>query len=90
MTVQTETRRVDELRLLEAEAVHIIREVVAELRAAGAAVLRRQGFDRATSPGGEGFSSSTVAVSVIMSTPDTTSPRSSSSGTAGLPARVTN
>ena len=27
----TETRRVDELRLLEAEAVHIIREVVAEL-----------------------------------------------------------
>ena len=26
-----ETKRVDELRLLEAEAVHIIREVVAEL-----------------------------------------------------------
>ncbi|HTQ18736.1 sulfate adenylyltransferase subunit CysD [Mycobacterium sp.] len=31
MTAPTETRRVDELRLLEAEAVHIIREVVAEL-----------------------------------------------------------
>lgn len=30
-TITTETRRVDELRLLEAEAVHIIREVVAEL-----------------------------------------------------------
>ena len=28
----TEARRVDELRLLEAEAVHIIREVVAELQ----------------------------------------------------------
>jgi len=31
MTVMTEAKRVDELRLLEAEAVHIIREVVAEL-----------------------------------------------------------
>ena len=31
MTAQVETKRVDELRLLEAEAVHIIREVVAEL-----------------------------------------------------------
>jgi sulfate adenylyltransferase subunit 2 len=30
-TVPTEAKRVDELRLLEAEAVHIIREVVAEL-----------------------------------------------------------
>jgi sulfate adenylyltransferase subunit 2 len=30
-TTATEARRVDELRLLEAEAVHIIREVVAEL-----------------------------------------------------------
>ena len=30
MTAPTQTRRVDELRLLEAEAVHIIREVVAE------------------------------------------------------------
>jgi sulfate adenylyltransferase subunit 2 len=32
VTAPTETRRVDELRLLEAEAVHIIREVVAELQ----------------------------------------------------------
>jgi sulfate adenylyltransferase subunit 2 len=31
VTAPTEERRVDELRLLEAEAVHIIREVVAEL-----------------------------------------------------------
>ena len=31
MTASADTRRVDELRLLEAEAVHIIREVVAEL-----------------------------------------------------------
>jgi sulfate adenylyltransferase subunit 2 len=31
MTSAVETKRVDELRLLEAEAVHIIREVVAEL-----------------------------------------------------------
>ena len=31
VTAPTEDRRVDELRLLEAEAVHIIREVVAEL-----------------------------------------------------------
>src|SRR5215472_18790819 len=31
MTPPSEARRVDELRLLEAEAVHIIREVVAEL-----------------------------------------------------------
>jgi len=31
-TAPTEARRVDELRLLEAEAVHIIREVVAELQ----------------------------------------------------------
>ncbi|MGA9675092.1 MAG: phosphoadenosine phosphosulfate reductase family protein, partial [Mycobacterium sp.] len=31
-TTPTEARRVDELRLLEAEAVHIIREVVAELQ----------------------------------------------------------
>src|ERR1700691_3014705 len=30
-TESTETKRVDELRLLEAEALHIIREVVAEL-----------------------------------------------------------
>ena len=40
MTAPATTKRVDELRLLEAEAVHIIREVVAELerptlRAAG-------------------------------------------------------
>ena len=32
-TESTEAKRVDELRLLEAEAVHIIREVVAELAA---------------------------------------------------------
>lgn len=32
VTAPTEARRVDELRLLEAEAVHIIREVVAELQ----------------------------------------------------------
>jgi sulfate adenylyltransferase subunit 2 len=32
MTTATDTIRVDELRLLEAEAVHIIREVVAELQ----------------------------------------------------------
>lgn len=32
MTVAEDTTRVDELRLLEAEAVHIIREVVAELQ----------------------------------------------------------
>jgi sulfate adenylyltransferase subunit 2 len=31
MTPSNGARRVDELRLLEAEAVHIIREVVAEL-----------------------------------------------------------
>jgi hypothetical protein len=31
MTAPAKTKRVDELRLLEAEAVHIIREVVAEL-----------------------------------------------------------
>ena len=31
MTEAAETKHVDELRLLEAEAVHIIREVVAEL-----------------------------------------------------------
>ena len=39
---------------LEAEAIHIMREVAAELRAAGAAVLRRQGLDRAAAPGREG------------------------------------
>ncbi len=32
MTAMAEARRVDELRLLEAEAVHIIREVDAELQ----------------------------------------------------------
>ena len=32
MTASTDTVLVDELRLLEAEAVHIIREVVAELQ----------------------------------------------------------
>src|SRR5881398_3553938 len=32
MTAPVETKRVDELRLLEAESVHIIREVVAELQ----------------------------------------------------------
>jgi sulfate adenylyltransferase subunit 2 len=32
VTALTEARRVDELRLLEAEGVHIIREVVAELQ----------------------------------------------------------
>lgn len=36
-----DTVHVDELRLLEAEAVHIIREVVAELQRPRAAVLGR-------------------------------------------------
>ena len=40
MTALPETLRVDELRLLEAEAVHIIREVVAELSAPSCCSLR--------------------------------------------------
>ena len=39
------------LTTLEAEAVHVMREVAAELRAAGAAVQRRQGLDRAAAAG---------------------------------------
>jgi hypothetical protein len=38
-TVAEDTRRVEELRLLEAESVHIIREVVAEF-----ALLQAEGF----------------------------------------------
>ena len=46
--------RLTQLETLEAEAIHIIREVVAELERPGAAVLRRQGLDRDAAAGREG------------------------------------
>ena len=42
------------LRALEAEAIHVMREVAAELEQPGAAVQRRQGLDRPAAPGREG------------------------------------
>ena len=41
------SRRLTHLDALEAEAIHIMREVAAEFERPGAAVLRRQGLDRA-------------------------------------------
>ena len=61
MTV--DTLHVDELRLLEAEAVHIIREVDCRTGTARTAVLGRQGLHRAATPGGEGVSAEPAAVS---------------------------
>ena len=48
------TARLTHLQALESEAIHVMREVAAELRAAGAAVQRRQGLDRAAAPRREG------------------------------------
>ena len=48
------TYEISHLRALESEAIHIIREVAAELEQPRAAVLRRQGLDRAAAPGREG------------------------------------
>ena len=42
------------LDALEAESIHIIREVAAEFEKPGAALLRRQGLDRDAAPGREG------------------------------------
>jgi sulfate adenylyltransferase subunit 2 len=44
-----------QLDLLEAEGIHIIREVAGRVRAPGAAVQRRQGLDRDAAPGLKAF-----------------------------------
>ena len=89
MTEAVETKHVDELRLLEAEAVHIIREVVAELErpvllfsAGKDSIVLLRLAEKAFRPLSLPFPSCT-------STPATTSPKSSSSGTAGSPAKGT-
>ena len=56
-------------------------------RAPGAAVLRRQGLDRAAAPGREGLPPGALSRSrSCTSTPATTSPRSSSSATGAWPS----
>ena len=49
-----ELTKLTHLQALEAEAIHVMREVAAELREARAAVLRRQGLDRPAAPRREG------------------------------------
>ncbi len=53
---------VSHLRALEAEAIHVMREVAAEVERAGAAVLRRQGLDRAAAARREGVPPGEVPV----------------------------
>ena len=48
------TYELSHLRALEAESIHIIREVAAEFERPGAAVLGRQGLDRHAAPGRQG------------------------------------
>ena len=60
--VSATARRVSQLRALEAEAVFVIREVVAELARPGAAVQRRQGLDRAAARRREGVPPAAAAV----------------------------
>ena len=45
----------DHLQYLETEAIHIMREVAARIRAARAALLRRQGFHLPAAPRGKGL-----------------------------------
>lgn len=47
--------RLSQLRELEAQSVHIVREVAAEFRAPGAALLGRQGLDRTAPAGRDGL-----------------------------------
>ena len=76
------TYELSHLRALEAEAIHIIREVAAEFERPGAAVLGRQGLDRHAAPGREGVRARPGCRSrSCTSTPATTSPRSSRSAT---------
>ena len=56
------TYELSHLRTLEAEAIHIIREVAAEFERPGAAVLRRQGLGRHAAPGDEGVLAGAAAV----------------------------
>ena len=50
----TTTYELTDLEKLEAEAVHIFREVAATIETPGAAVLRRQGLRGDAAPGGQG------------------------------------
>ena len=70
------TARLTHLQALESEAIHVMREVAAELSQAGAAVQRRQGLDRAAAPRREGVPARAASRSrSCTSTPATTSPR---------------
>jgi 3'-phosphoadenosine 5'-phosphosulfate sulfotransferase (PAPS reductase)/FAD synthetase len=84
-----DTVHVDELRLLEAEAVHIIREVVAEL--ARPVLLFSAGKDSIVllRLAEKAFRPSPLPFPPCTSTPATTSPRSSSSATTGSPGTAT-
>ncbi len=62
MTGTDDLVHVDELRLLEAEAVHIIREVVAELQRPVLLFSAGEGLHRPAAPGREGVPPFTVAV----------------------------
>ena len=75
-------RRLPTLDPLEAEAIHIIREVAGRVRAAGAAVLRRQGLGGHAAPGAPRRSGRRRCRSrCCTSTPATTSPRCSTTAT---------
>ena len=77
------TRELSYLRLLEAEAVFVIREVAAEFERPVLLFSRRQGLDRAAAARREGVPPRRGSPSrSCTSTPATTSPRCSSSATA--------
>ena len=81
-TAMPTTYELSHLRTLEAEAVHIIREVAASFETPGPAVLGRQGLGRHAASGGQGLLAGRRCPSrSCTSTPGTTSTRSSSSGT---------
>ena len=64
------------LDALEAEAIHILREVVAECANSALLFSRRQGFGGGAAPGAEGvLSRSGCRFRCCTSTPDTISPR---------------
>ena len=76
--------QLSQLDVLEAEAIHVMREVAAEFERPGAAVLRRQGLDRACWRWPRRRSGRPASRSRSCTwTPGTTSPRCSSSGTGG-------
>ena len=54
-SMPTSTYELSHLRALEAEAIHIIREVAAEFERPGLLFSGRQGLDRDAAPGGEGL-----------------------------------